>query len=454
MTYLIVNGGKKLRGEIVNQTAKNSAVALLLASPLIHGKVVLTNVPRIEEVFRIIELIKSIGIKVEDDGKGTVTLDSSEPLQLSAMDIKAAQKTRSSLLLLGPLAHREKKYRLYKSGGCKLGERTVRPHLFALENFGVSIESKDEYYEVVNKPLKSAAIVMYESGDTATENAIMAAVLAPGNTVIKMASANYQVQDLCFFLNKAGAKIQGIGTTTLCIEGVEALKPVENYPIMPDPIVAMTYISAGIATGSTITIKNCPLEFLELELYKLKIMGQKMKLQNPRKSENGFFDIVDVALFPSKLTALPDKLEERPFPGLNIDNLPLFIPILAKATGRTLVLDWVYEDRAIYSLELKKLGVNINLIDTHRVWVEGPTQFVPNEVVAPPAIRPAANVLIAMLAAPGRSILRNTYIIDRGYENLYETLNAAGADIKVISEDNNQILWNQPAQTKSEPQNT
>lgn len=435
MSYLIVNGGKKLHGVIANQTAKNSAVALLLASPLIHGKVTLRNVPRIEEVFRIIELIKSIGIKVEDDGKGTVTLDSSAPLHLAAMDVKAAQKTRSSLMLLGSLAHREKKYKLFKSGGCKLGARTVRPHLFALENFGVSIASKEEYYEVVNKPLKGASIVMYESGDTATENAIMAAVLAPGKTVIKMASANYQVQDLCFFLNEAGAKIQGIGTTTLRIEGVSALHSVESYPIMPDPIVAMTYISAGIATGSTITIQNCPLEFLELELYKLKIMGQKFKLQNPRKSENGFFDVVDVVLTPSTLKALPDKLEERPFPGLNIDNLPLFIPILAKAKGRTLILDWVYEDRAIYSLELKKLGVNVSLIDTHRVWVEGPTQFVPNEVVSPPAIRPAANVLIAMLAAPGRSILRNTYIIDRGYENLYQTLNSVGADIQVVEDE-------------------
>lgn len=424
-----------MHGEIINQNAKNSAVALLCASPLIHGRIVLKGVPRIEEVFRIIELLKSIGVKIEDDGKGTLILDSSAPLKMQSIDIRASKMTRSSILLLGSLAHREKKFRLYKSGGCKLGERTVRPHLFALKNFGVRVKTEDDFYEVSSNNLKASHVVMYESGDTATENAVMAAVLAHGTTVIKMASANYQVQDLCFFLNAAGAKIEGIGTTTLSIEGVGGLHPVDSYHIMPDPIVAMTYISAAIATDSTIVIRNCPLEFLELELYKLSIMGQKFRLLNHRKSENGFFDIVDVALSASKLKALPDKLEERPFPGLNIDNLPLFIPILAKAKGRTLVLDWVYEDRAIYSLELKKLGVNINLIDTHRVWVEGPTAFVSNEVVAPPAIRPAANVLIAMLAAPGRSILRNTYIIDRGYENLYETLNNAGADIRVMMEE-------------------
>ncbi len=434
MAYLVINGGKKLRGTIVNQSAKNSAVAILCAAVMIRGKVSLVDLPEIEEVDRIIELLQSIGLKIVKKEKGKIELDASEELQMEMIDRHASEVTRSSVLLWGALAARSKGYRLYKSGGCRLGNRTVRPHWYALEKFGVKIESKADFYEVKNSALHSADIVMYESGDTTTENAVMAAVLSPGVSTIKMASANYMVQDLCYFLNEAGAKIEGIGTTTLTITGVKTLKPVKDYPIMPDPIVAMTFLSAAITTGSRLTVKNCPLEFLELELCKLEVLGQKFKIKDKRKSENGQFVIVDIEVTPSPLTALPDKIYGRPFPGLNIDNLPLFVPILTQAEGRTLVHDWAYENRAVYYLELQKLGADITLLDPHRVWVEGPIKFKANEVIAPVALRPAVNILICMLAASGKSILRNISAIDRGYEDLYATLNKAGADIKLINE--------------------
>ena len=434
MSYLIINGGKKLSGSVMNQSAKNSAVAILCASTMIRGKVTLCDVPEIEEVNRIVELIKSIGVKVNKKASGVLELDASGALNLDKIDKNASEKTRSSLMLLGALAAREKHYKIYKSGGCKLGARTVKPHIFALEKFGVRVESKEGYYEVSNRSLKPAYLVMYESGDTATENAVMAAVQAPGETTIKMASANYMVQDLCYFLNAAGAHIEGIGTTTLKIVGGRTLGSVNKYPIMPDPIVAMTFIAAAIVTGSRLTIKNCPLEFLELELCKLEKMGQKYKIVKRYLSKNDKFNLVDIEIIPSKLKALPDKIEGRPFPGLNIDNLPLFVPILALANGRTLVHDWAYDNRAIYYTELTKLGARVTLLDPHRVFVEGPSKFVPKELVAPPALRPAVNVFLCMLSAPGRSIFRNTYEIDRGYENLYATLNKVGADIKVITE--------------------
>lgn len=432
MSYLVINGGKKLSGSIENQSAKNSAVALLCATAMIKGRVTLSDVPEIEEVNRIIELLTSIGIKITRKSGGVVEVDAGAGLQMEKMDRHSAEVTRSSVLLWGALASREKNYKLYKSGGCRLGNRTVRPHWFALEKFGVKVTSKPNFYEVVSTGLHSAEIVMYESGDTTTENAIMAAVLAPGKSIIKMASANYMVQDLCYFLNKAGAKISGIGTTTLKITGVTSLKSVKNYPVMPDPIGAMTYLAVGITTGSNITIKNCPLEFLELELCKLEVMGQKFTIKNKRLSKNGKFDIVDIEVFQSKLTALPDKIYGRPFPGLNIDNLSLFVPILTQAHGRTLVHDWAYENRAVYYLELQKLGADITLLDPHRVWVEGPTKLKANELMAPAALRPAVNVLICMLVASGKSILRNIYMIDRGYENIYENLNKVGADIKIM----------------------
>jgi len=434
MSYLLINGGKKLKGEIVNQTAKNSAVAILCATAMVKGKTVLSDVPEIEEVYRIIELLKSIGVKVQKLSAGKYAFDSSKNLTLDKIDKNASERTRSSLLLLGALAGRVKKYKLYKSGGCKLGERTIRPHLYALEKIGVFVKSKKHFYEVENKNLHGADIVMYESGDTATENVIMAAVLAKGKTIIKMASANYMVQDLCYFLVKAGAKIKGIGTTTLEIQGVKKLKEVKDYPIMPDPIVAMTYLAAAIVTDSHLLIRNCPLDFLELELCKLERAGQKYVFKKKYISKNGKFNIVDIELIPSKLEALPDKVECRPFPGLNIDNLPLFVAILAKAHGRTLIHDWPYENRAVSYLELQKIGAKLTLLDPHRVWVEGPTKFTANEAVCPSILRVAVILLLGMMAAPGRSTLRNTYMIERGYENLYETFNRVGADIKVINE--------------------
>jgi UDP-N-acetylglucosamine 1-carboxyvinyltransferase len=428
----IINGGKKLSGELKVNTAKNSAVALLCASLMLKGKTVLKDMPRLQEVDRILEILISIGVKAKWTGEHELALDTSAELKMEKINHAASEATRSSLLLLGALAGRERSYKLYKSGGCKLGRRTVRPHLYALGKFGVRVDSMEKFYDVKNLTLKSADVVMYESGDTPTENAIMAAVLAPGRSVIKFASSNYMVQDLCYFLNSAGAKIAGIGSTTLVIDGVKDLHNVKEYSIMPDPIEAMSWIALAITTKSEMTILNCPIDFLELELEKLRVMGQKMVIKNQRMSENKKFNIVDIAFEPSALVALPDKIYGRPFPGLNIDNLPLFVPILTQAKGRTLVHDWVYENRAIYYTELQRLGAKVTLLDPHRVFVEGPTKFCSAEIMCPPAIRPAVAVLVGMIAAKGRSVLRNSYTIERGYENLAERLQKIGVCIERV----------------------
>ena len=199
---------------------------------------------------------------------------------------------------------------------------------------------------------------------------------------------------------------------------------------MPDPIESMALISLAITTKSHLKITNCPIDFLRLELEKLKVMGQKFKLSKIYKSRNGHFDLTDIEIFPSHLYALPDKIHPQPYPGLNIDNLPIFIPILTQAEGQTLVHDWVYEDRLIYSIELKRMGADITLYDPHRILVTGPTELKPAEIICPPALRPSINLLICMLAAKGQSILRNSYPIDRGYENIAGRLKASlGADI-------------------------
>lgn len=432
MSNFIINGGKKLKGAIKTNSAKNSAVAILCATPMIQGKITLIDVPIIEEVKRIIEILTSIGIKIKWTGQHKLEIINNGKLNLKNINKKSFIKTRSGLLLIGSLASNFKSFSLPKSSGCKLGQRTVNPYIIALDHLGIKVKKTKTSYQIEKTKAKGANFTMYESGDTATENTIMAAVFTPGKTEINFASSNYMVQDLCCFLKKAGAKIEGIGASKLKITGVKKLRPTKNYPIMPDPIESMAFISIAATTGSKLTITNCPIDFLSLELEKLRIMGQKFKIKRKYKSKNKYFDLVDIEIMPSKLTALPDKIHPQPYPGLNIDNLPLFIPILTQANGQTLVHDWVYENRAIYYTELNRLGANIMLHDPHRVTVTGPTELKSAEVICPPALRPSITILICMLAAKGKSILRNSYSIDRGYEDIVGRLKTLGADIKRI----------------------
>ncbi len=430
MSTFIINGGKKLHGTIEAGSGKNAPIALLCASLMVKGKVRLTEMSRVDEVESMLGIFDSIGVKYSWEDEGTLVLNAAGELDTGNIDKKLCAETRVVLLLMGALAAREKSYKLYKSGGCLLGNRTVKPHIFALEKFGVKVLSREKYYEVNNSPLHAAEVVMYESGDTATENAIMAAVLAPGTSVIKYASANYMVQDMCHFLVAAGAEIQGIGTTTLTITAVKKLHDVAEYAVAPDPVDAMAWISLAITAKSPLLIKNCSTDFLDLELEHLRIMGQKFDIVRRYRSRNTHFPLADIKIIPGHLTALPDKLHGRPYPGLNIDNVPLFVPILTQAKGRTLVHEWVYENRALYYLEMQKLGANVILLDPHRALIEGPTKLIANELICPPALRPAMAVLIAMLAARGTSVLRNVGMIERGYDRLVERLQNVGALIE------------------------
>jgi len=223
MAKFVIHGGRKLKGELKVNTAKNSAVALLCACLMLKGKSVLKDMPRLQEVDRILEILVSIGVKAEWKNSHTLALDTRGELQMDKINRAACEATRSSLLLLGALAGRESGYKLYKSGGCKLGRRTVRPHLYALNKFGIHVDSKEKFYDVKNHPLKLAEIVMYESGDTACENLLTAAALIPGKTTLKFASPNYMVQEICFFLEKLGVRVEGNGTTTISIHGVKEI---------------------------------------------------------------------------------------------------------------------------------------------------------------------------------------------------------------------------------------
>lgn len=431
-TNFEVRGGTRLSGSIAVKTSKNAAVGLLCASLLNKGTTVLRRVPRIEEVNRIIEVLNSIGVKTHwDDETNDLTISRPAALKLSSIDVEAAKRTRSIIMFLGPLLHQSRKFSIPFAGGCSLGTRTVEPHMSGLKPFGLKVVAETEYYSVMSTPKSpERTIVLTERGDTVTENVIMAAAMHPGTVTIRNASPNYMVQDLCFFLEKLGVTIEGVGTTVLKITGLKEIKTNVEYALSEDPIEAMSFIAAAVVTDSRMTIERAPIEFLELELATMEEMGLKYTLSPEYMSLNGRTRLVDVTIERSKLHAPKDKLHALPFPGINMDNLPFMGLIATVAEGRTLVHDWSYENRAIYFTELSKLNAQVEMLDPHRIYIEGPTRWKPADVVAPPALRPTVVVLLAMLATPGVSKLRGVYQIDRGYEQLATRLNSLGAHIR------------------------
>jgi UDP-N-acetylglucosamine 1-carboxyvinyltransferase len=431
-THLRVTGPTTLSGTIAVKTSKNAGVALLCATLLNKGRTTLRKVARIEEVNRLLEVLGSLGVETRwlNDSNDLEIIPPAQ-LNLANIDEDAARRTRSIIMFLGPLLHREDVFDLPYAGGCHLGDRTVQPHMAALRPFGLDVKATEgSYHARVNRAIEPGRpIVLTERGDTVTENALMAAALHPGTTVIRNASSNYMVQDLCFYLQKLGVTVEGIGSTTLTVTGVTEIDVDVDYAPSEDPIEAMSLLAAAIVTNSEITIKRVPIEFLEIELATLEEMGFNYSRSEEYVAENGQTRLVDVDTRKSQLRAPLDKIHPMPFPGLNIDNLPFFAVIAAVAEGQTLLHDWVYENRAIYLTELTKLGGQVKLLDPHRVLVEGPTHWSGAEIVCPPALRPAVVILLGMLASKGTSVLRSTYVIHRGYEDLAERLNELGANI-------------------------
>ncbi|MBM3260876.1 UDP-N-acetylglucosamine 1-carboxyvinyltransferase [Candidatus Kaiserbacteria bacterium] len=453
MNYRVV-GGKALKGEVTTNISKNAAVGLLCASLLNRGTTTLKRMPRIEELKRLIEVMESIGVGVKwqdngpvkdgepSHGAGDMIITPPQQIDLSGINRASAERTRSIAMFIPALVHRlssnelgtSGSFELPAPGGCDLGKRSLGAHIDALARLGIYITASADKksYHIEAADLRPAEIVMYEASDTGVENVLMAAALIPGVTTIKFASANYMVQDLCVFLESCGVRIEGIGTSTLVVHGVDRIEgDITGYP-SEDPIESMFFISLAATTRSEIVVKRCPIDFLELELYTLAQMGLRYKRSAPYVAENGRTVLVDLTMKPSDLVAPPEKIAPRPYPGINIDNLPFFVPVATQATGRTLIHDWVYEGRAVHYMEMKKLGADMVLADPHRVFVTGPTPLKAAIIEAPPALRPATILLIGMLAAQGESELKNVYPISRGYENLHERLRAIGASIEAV----------------------
>lgn len=428
-----VTGGKTLSGIVSTNISKNATVALLAASLLNKGTTTIKRVPRIEEVKRLVEVLLSIGVSVEWQEGGDMKITPGT-IDLSKINRESAERTRSIAMFAAPLAHLFSSFDLPAPNGCDLGKRSLGAHIDALARLGIRIHGDEDAhtYHVETKGKHPAEIVMFEASDTGVENVLMAAAKTPGVTTIKFASSNYMVQDLCVFLEAAGVRIEGIGTSTLVVHGVEEIDAdLIAYP-SEDPIESMFFISLSATTHSRLRVERCPIDFLELELLTLESMGFSYDRSEPYLAENGRTKLVDLDLKDGELHAPPEKIAPRPYPGINIDNLPYFVPVATQAKGRTLIHDWVYENRAIYYMEMKKLGADMDLADPHRVFVNGPTPLHGATIDAPPAFRPASIILIGMLAAEGESQLNNVYPISRGYERLHERLKVLGANIEAV----------------------
>ncbi|WP_019547432.1 helix-turn-helix domain-containing protein [Streptomyces sulphureus] len=433
--HLRVVGGRRLSGAIDVKTSKNACVALLCASLVNSGRTVLRRVARIEEVYRILEVLTSVGVRCRWVNSGAdLEIVPPAELELDSMDQDAARRTRSIIMLLGPLLHRFDHFKIPYAGGCDLGTRTVEPHMSALRHFGLDVTATEGIYhaEVESDVRPQRPIVLTERGDTVTENALLAAARHEGTTVIRNASSNYMVQDLCFFLEELGVRVEGVGTTTLTVHGVREIDVDVDYSPSEDPVEAMSLVAAAVVTESELTVRRVPVEFMEIELAVLEEMGLDFDRSAEYAADNGRTRLTDLTVRPSKLEAPIDKIHPMPFPGLNIDNVPFFAAIAASAQGKTLIHDWVYDNRAIYLTDLNRLGGRLQLLDPHRVLVEGPTRWRASEMMCPPALRPAVVVLLAMMAAEGTSVLRNVYVINRGYEDLAERLNEVGAQIETF----------------------
>jgi len=416
MPKFIINGQKELKGEITTGGAKNNAQIMLPVSLLSTGKIRLHNVPRIDGVEKSLELLTDLGAKIEDKGE-TITIDSS-PITKTELDKKIADKFRTSIMFVGPLLARYGQVRFPHPGGCVIGA-AGRPIDLFLEGFtalGAQVEVKDNYYEIKAKQLKGCDFFFTTATVTGTQSLMMTACLAKGKTILRNCAMEPEVEALADYLNSQGAKINGAGTPTIKIEGVDKLGA-GDCQIIPDRIEAGSFALMAAATNSEITIKNCNPE----HLLNLLTIFDKIGVNYEKGT-----DYIKMKK-SSGIRAYDLKTHE--YPGFSTDLQSPYVVLMTQATGNSLIQETIYDRRLIWTDMLSQMGANIIMCDPHRVVVNGPTKLYGKKLISPD-IRAGIALVIAALIAEGRTEIDNIYQIDRGYERLDERLRQLGADIK------------------------
>jgi len=418
MSNFVILGGVKLEGNIKINGSKNAAVALISASLLTNEECTLYNVPKIDDVEILVEIIEKLGVDIKWTNKSTLKIKASQ-IKKEKLDDALTRKLRASILLMGPLMGRIGKMKMVHPGGCVLGKRPVGTHFDALRKLGAKISQDSQYYYLETIKIKGARFYLTEKSVTATENAIMAAVLASGKTTILNAAVERHVIALCQFLNKMGAKISGAGSHTITIQETEKLGGTE-FVIPDDELEVGSFIALALATKSKINLKGNDFSDLEPITHKAFEFGAKIKVKNNILTINP----------NNKMKAT--SLKCYPWPGFPTDLIPQFTIVATQSSGISLVHEWMYERRLSYLDELIKMGANITPCDPHRALVYGPTKLYGTTIVSPD-IRAGMALVIAGLVAEGKTVINNIEIIERGYYKLEERLRGIGANIKRIN---------------------
>ncbi len=411
----VINGGKKLKGEIEVRGAKNAALKIFAASILTSGTVKIKNVPEVEDIARISELLKDLGVEVSHP-KHSEYLVTASKIKTSAINPEIAKKLRASIVITASLLARTGNVKFPHPGGCVIGERPIDVFLDGYKALGAKINYQNGLYKIKGK-LTGAKFVFSNVSVTGTEAMIMAASLAKGKTILKNCACEPEIESLANFLNLCGAKVQGAGTPFIIIEGVESLTGGE-YETIPDRIEAGTFTILAAATKSNILIKNCEPEHLDSLWHVLRKAGVRLKIGK---------DSVEV--FPSGLKTVNIKTHE--YPGFPTDLQAPICVLLTQAKGQGLVHETIFEGRLLWLDELKRMGANVLMHDPHRISIQGPTKLRYRNIESPD-LRAGMAYLIAALTAKGKSTINNIYQIDRGYEKIEERLRKIGADIKRI----------------------
>ncbi len=431
MSKFIIQGGNKLKGEIRASGFKNAATPIIAATVLSKEEIVLHNVPAIEDVKKMLQILTSMGAKIVWTDAHSVKINNAE-IDPEKMDMALVATMRSSILLMGALLGRFGRLRTKTPGGCQIGARSMDTHFKAFEALGVKVEFDGEFYTLTKDRAADEEVTLSEFSVTGTENIILASAFNQGTVIINIAAADPSVQDLCWFLQSLGVEISGIGTHHLVIKGPKALHGGEYY-IMPDNIETGTFIALAGATRSQITITHAAPQFLTLELVKFREAGLKITIEYSEISPNPNYRLGSITVDGRVDLQAIGKLHDMPYPGFAADLVQPFTALMTQAKGTTLVHDWMYDGRLKYVAELKKMGANIVVSDPHRIVVLGPSPLFGKEMHSFD-LRAGATLIIAALAAEGESVIDNIYQVDRGYEALDVRLSNLGAKIERINE--------------------
>jgi UDP-N-acetylglucosamine 1-carboxyvinyltransferase len=415
MKTIVIQGGIKLRGEVVISGAKNAALPIIAAGLLCEGGHTIANVPHLADVTTLGKILQNMGITFERQGHDML-LDSSGLTNPEA-PYDLVRTMRASVLVLGPLVARMGKARVSLPGGCAIGARPINLHLMGLAKLGATVEIEHGYVIAKAKRLRGAHVYFDTVTVTGTENILMAAVLAKGETMIENAAREPEVIDLANALTQMGAKIEGAGTDIIRIQGVESLVPM-SYTVMPDRIETGTFVIAAAITGGSLTIKNCFPGHLDAVLSKVAEAGAEINTDDRTIRVNG----------QRRIKAVDIKTLE--YPGFPTDMQAQFMSLMALAEGTSVINETIFENRFTHVAELRRMGANIQT-EGRSAIVKGVPKLSAAPVMATD-LRASASLILAGLAAEGQTVVSRIYHLDRGYEHIEEKLSALGADIKRV----------------------